>query len=125
MVLSCMVLGLFGKAKALIEFVLKAILGGLIIATASWLSEKSATFAAIVMGIPLSSFMVLIFAYYGGMDFDTMSKFSFETIYFVLLSLIFFVIFGFGIHYVGFWWSMIGGIVATVILFNLLIDKLV
>tara|TARA_B000000609_G_scaffold121882_1_gene95786 strand:- start:422 stop:571 length:150 start_codon:yes stop_codon:yes gene_type:complete len=43
------------------EFVIKAIIGGMIIATVSTVSEKYPTIGAFILGIPLASFVFCIF----------------------------------------------------------------
>ena len=48
------------------EFVLKAIIGGIVIATVSTVSERYPTIGAFILGIPLASFVSFIFMYYAG-----------------------------------------------------------
>ena len=48
------------------------------------------------------TFITLIIMYYSGVDFQTLKTFSFQTVYFVLISLIFFPIFV-SIYSLGFW----------------------
>jgi len=103
------------------EFILKAIISGVIVATVSAIAVRNATVAAVVMGIPLTALLSMLFMHYGGVDAATFAKFSFETVYFVLTSLVFFVIFGLCIGKLGFWPSMALGIVVTVILFNIVL----
>jgi len=103
------------------EFILKAVISGIIVATVSTVAQRSSTMAALLMGIPFTSFLAMVFMYYGGVDADTFAKFSFETIYFVLTSLIFFAIIGVTIKYIGFWYSVVLGAIVTIILYNLLL----
>jgi len=103
------------------EFLLKAVISGLIVATVSSLALKNVTFAAVIMGIPFTAFLSMAFMYYNGVDSNTFAHFSFQTIYFVLTSLVFFVIFGLGIGKLGFWPSMGLGIIVTIILFNIVL----
>jgi hypothetical protein len=103
------------------EFLFKALISGLIVATVSSLSLKNATIAAVVMGIPFTALLSMAFMYYNGVDSNTFAQFSFQTIYFVLTSLVFFVIFGLGIGKLGFWPSMGLGILVTIILFNIVL----
>lgn len=103
------------------EFLLKAIISGILVASVSMIAQRSATMAALLMGIPFTAFLAMFFMYFSGTDVETFSKFSFETIYFVLTSLIFFVIFGLTISHIGFWYSMFLGSAVTIILYNILL----
>lgn len=103
------------------EFLLKAVISGILVATVSTIAQRSATMAALLMGIPFTAFLAMFFMYFSGTEAHVFSKFAFETIYFVLVSLIFFVIFGIAIHQVGFWYSMLLGSTVTIILYNILL----
>ena len=103
------------------EFLLKAIASGVLVATVSSLAHRSATAAALLMGIPFTALMSMLFMYYGSVSDETLIKFSFETIYFVAVSLIFFAVFGILLPHIGFWYSMIAGIMLTAIAYNLLL----
>ena len=103
------------------EFILKVIISGLIVATVSMMAQRSATVAALLMGIPFTAFLAMIFMWYSGIDANTFAKFSFETTYFVLTSLVFFVIFGLLVTKIGFWCSVIAGLSVTIILYNILL----
>jgi len=103
------------------EFLLKAIASGVLIATVSSLAQRSATAAALLMGIPFTALMSMLFMYYGNVSDETLIKFSFETIYFVAVSLIFFAVFGVLFPYIGFWYSMVVGFVLTAIAYNVLL----
>ena len=50
------------------ELLIKAIIGGVVIATVSTVSQRYPTIGAFVLGIPLASFVSFIFMYYAGMD---------------------------------------------------------
>lgn len=95
------------------EFILKAIIGGLIIATVSTVSEKYPTIGAFILGIPLASIVSIIFMHYAGVDVETFKILSVHTVYFVLVSLLFFPIFVLMLSQYGFWWSMCVGISLT------------
>ena len=53
------------------EFLLKTLIGGLIIATVSTVSQRYPTVGAFILGIPLASFVSFIFLYYAGVDVQT------------------------------------------------------
>ena len=95
------------------EFLLKAIIGGAVIATVSTVSEKYPTIGAFILGIPLATFVSFIFMYYAGVDVQTFKTLSTQTVYFVLVSLLFFPIFVFMLPSYGFWASMITGTAIT------------
>jgi len=95
------------------ELLIKAIIGGIIIATVSTVSERYPTIGAFVLGIPLASFVSFIFLYYAGVDVETFKTLSIQTIYFVLISLLFFPIFVYVLPVYGFWMAMLFGTVIT------------
>ena len=95
------------------EFVLKAIIGGIVIATVSTVSERYPTIGAFILGIPLASFVSFVFMYYAGVDVQTFKTISIHTVYFVLVSLLFFPIFVFMLSQYGFWLSMLVGTMIT------------
>ena len=93
----------------MLDILIKSIIGGIIIGVVSTLVQKNPTAGAFIMGIPIVSFITLAMMWYAGVDFQTFKTFSFETIYFVLLSLTFFPTFIFLMPYIGFWFSSICG----------------
>ena len=95
------------------ELFIKAVIGGIIIATVSTVSEKYPTIGAFVLGIPLASFVSFIFLHYAGVDIQTFKTLSIQTVYFVLISLIFFPVFVYVLPYYGFWIAMSVGTVLT------------
>tara|TARA_B100001057_G_scaffold279451_1_gene279838 strand:- start:250 stop:573 length:324 start_codon:yes stop_codon:yes gene_type:complete len=95
------------------ELLIKAIIGGIVIATVSTVSEKYPTIGAFVLGIPLATFVSFIFMYYAGVDVNTFKTVSIQTVYFVAVSLLFFPIFVFMISQYGFWLSMLVGTAIT------------
>ena len=95
------------------EFLIKTIIGGIIIATVSGGSQKYPTIGAFVLGIPLASIVSFIFLYYAGVDVQTFKTLSIQTIYFVLISLLFFPIFVYLLPAYGFWVAMAIGCTVT------------
>jgi len=96
-----------------VELIIKAVIGGLIIATVSTVSERYPTIGAFILGIPLASFVSFVFLYYAGVDIQTFKTLSIQTIYFVLVSLLFFPIFVYTLPAYGFWIAMSVGCVIT------------
>jgi len=92
------------------ELLLKAIIGGIIIATVSTIGQRYPTIGAFVLGIPLATFVSFMFMYYAGVDVQTFKTISVHTVYFVLISLLFFPVFVFMLSSYGFWLSMISGV---------------
>ena len=95
------------------ELIIKAVIGGIIIATVSTVSERYPTIGAFILGIPLASFVSFVFLYYAGVDIQTFKTLSIQTIYFVLVSLLFFPIFVYTLPAYGFWIAMSVGCVIT------------
>ena len=95
------------------ELLIKAIIGGIVIATVSTVSERYPTIGAFVLGIPLATFVSFIFMYYAGVDVNTFKTVSMQTVYFVLISLLFFPIFVFMLSQYGFWLSMFAGTIVS------------
>ena len=95
------------------EFLIKTIIGGIIIATVSSVSQKYPTIGAFVLGIPLASIVSFIFLYYAGVDVQTFKTLSIQTIYFVLISLLCFPIFVYLLPAYGFWVAMAIGCTVT------------
>ena len=95
------------------ELLFKAIIGGIVIATVSTVSERYPTIGAFILGIPLATFVSFMFMYYAGVDVNTFKTVSIQTVYFVLISLLFFPIFVLMISHYGFWLSMLTGTVVT------------
>jgi len=95
------------------ELLIKAIIGGIVIATVSTVSERYPTIGAFILGIPLATFVSFTFMYYAGVDVNTFRTISIHTVYFVLISLLFFPVFVFMLPSYGFWLSMLSGTVIS------------
>tara|TARA_B110000858_G_scaffold169490_1_gene198674 strand:+ start:1116 stop:1442 length:327 start_codon:yes stop_codon:yes gene_type:complete len=104
------------------EFLLKAIIGGLVIAGVVTMAERgNPTVGALILGIPLASIVSLIFMHYSGVSPDVFSQLARETVYFVFVSLVFFPIFAYMVLHYGFWLSLSVALVVTFIaLYSLL-----
>ena len=95
------------------ELLIKAIIGGIVIATVSTVSQRYPTIGAFILGIPLATFVSFIFMHYAGVDVQTFKTLSIQTIYFVLISLLFFPIFVYLLPAYGFWLGMSIGCAVT------------
>ena len=98
------------KRVYLMELLIKAIIGGIIIATVSTVGQRYPTIGAFVLGIPLATFVSFIFMHYAGVDVQTFKTISIQTVYFVLISLLFFPVFVLMLPQYGFWLSTITGV---------------
>jgi len=107
------------------EFIIKAIVGGLIIAGVVTAAERgNPTLGALILGIPLGSIISISFMYYGGIQPEVFEQLAKETVYFVLVSLIFFPVFAYLIMHYGFWISMTVAITVTMTCLFLLLKYL-
>lgn len=96
------------------EFLLKAIIGGLVIAGVVTAAQRgNPTIGALILGIPLGSVISVIFMHYAGVQPEIFSQLARETIYFVLVSLIFFPIFAYTVLHYSFWFALSISLVVT------------
>jgi hypothetical protein len=76
------------------EFIIKSIVGGIIIASVVTVAQRgNPTLGALILGIPLTSVVSILFMYYSGVDVTVFTQLAKETIIFVLVSLVFFPLF--------------------------------
>jgi len=94
------------------DILIKSIIGGLIIGIVSTLAQKNPTAGAFIMGIPLVSFITLTIMHYSGVDYQTFKTFSYQTVYFVAVSLIFFPMFV-ALYNYNFWIALLGSATVT------------
>ena len=90
----------------MVDILIKSVIGGLIIGIVSTLAQKNPTAGAFIMGIPLVSFITLALMHYSGVDYQTFKTFSYQTVYFVAISLVFFPMFVFLYNY-NFWFALL------------------
>ena len=104
------------------EFLIKAVLGGLIIAGVVTAAERgNPTIGALILGIPIGSIISIIFMYYAGVTPEVFAQLARETVYFVLVSLVFFPLFAYMIMNQGFWFSLSISITVTLCALALLL----
>ena len=86
----------------LVDILIKSLIGGALIGIVSTIVHKSPTLGAFLMGIPFVSVITLLMMHHGGVPYETFRTFSYETVLFVALSLVFFPLFvwmyGFGFY---------------------------
>ena len=107
------------------EFLLKAIIGGLIIAGVVTAAERgNPTVGALILGIPLASLVSIVFMHFSGVSPEVFSQLARETVYFVMVSLIFFPIFAYMVMSYGFWLSLLLSISVTLLALYTLLQYL-
>jgi uncharacterized membrane protein (GlpM family) len=107
------------------EFLLKAIIGGLIIAGVVTAAERgNPTVGALILGIPLASLVSIVFMHFSGVSPEVFSQLARETVYFVMVSLIFFPIFAYMVLSYGFWLSLLLSISVTLLALYTLLQYL-
>lgn len=73
------------------EFVMKIILSGMIIAFASWLAGKNPVLAGFMIALPLMSMLSILFTYWQYRDMEKINQFASSIFVAVPVSLTFFV----------------------------------
>ena len=72
-------------------FIVKIILSGIIIATASWLAGKNPVLAGFIIALPLMSMLSIFFTYWEYRDMEKINEFATSIFVAVPLSLTFFI----------------------------------
>lgn len=107
------------------EFVIKAILGGLIVAGVVSAAERgNPTIGALILGVPLGSIISVIFMHMSGVQPEIFSQLAKETIYFVFVSLVFFPVFAYLVLHYNFWISLLISVSVTLFCLFLLLKYL-
>ena len=104
----------------MVDILIKSVVGGLLIGIVSTIAQKNPTAGAFIMGIPLVSFITLVIMHYSGVDFQTLKTFSYQTVYFVLVSLVFFPLF-IWFYPGGFWVALISSATGVGIMMAILV----
>ena len=93
---------------------LKALLSGAIIAAASELARRSSLLGAVLISLPLTSILALIWLYRDTGDTGEISELSWAILWVIVPSLVFFVALPFGLGAgLGFWPALTVACVAT------------
>ena len=96
----------------LVDILIKSLIGGALIGIVSTIVHKSPTLGAFLMGIPFVSVITLLMMHHGGVPFETFRTFSYETVLFVALSLVFFPLFVW-LYGSGFYIALVSSAVVT------------
>ena len=96
------------------EFILKSIVGGIIIASVVTLAQRgNPTLGALILGLPLTTVISLVFMYYSGVDTIVFVELSKQAIAFIVISLVFFPLFAFLVSIYAFWPSLTVSMLTT------------
>lgn len=92
----------------------KVFVSALIIVIVTEVSKKSTRLAAFLVSLPLTSLLAFLWLYFEGEEVEKISELSEETLWLVIPSLLFFVVFPFCIKKGwGFSWSFSVGVFVT------------
>ena len=84
-------------------FVLKALLSGAIVATASELARRSSLAGAVLISLPLTSILALIWLYRDTNLTEEAAALSWSILWVIVPSLVFFVVLPLALRTMGFW----------------------
>lgn len=97
-------------------FLLKTLISALLIAGASELGKRSTVAGAILVSLPLTSLLAMLWLWHDTRDPARLASFSMDIFWLVIPSLALFVVLAWllraGFH---FWWSFAGAIAATLV----------
>lgn len=104
------------------QFIIKVIISALIIAIVSKVSQRSATIGAILVSLPLTSILALIWLFNDTKDVQKVIDLSESIFWIVIPSLVFFLALSYFLKQdMKFHWAMILSSVITIISYNIYI----
>ena len=74
------------------KFILNVLISALIIATVAYVGKRYSLFAALLLALPLTSMLAIVFLYYETKDIQKISELSYGIFWLVLPTLLFFLI---------------------------------
>jgi len=80
-------------------------------------AKRSARLGALIAALPLVTIITVVVLYSGGEKTAKLSEFSVHTFWYVLITLPLLLIFPWFLDRIGFWWALIGSIIATMAIF--------
>ncbi len=102
------------------QLVVKALVSGVLVAAASEVARRSSLLGAVIISLPITSILALIWLYRDTGDTAQVSAFSWSILWVIVPSVVFFVVLPVCIgRGVGFAWSMVTACVATAIAYGL------
>ena len=95
--------------------VLKALVSGVIIALASELARRSSLLGAILISLPLTSILALVWLYRDTRDTDEVADLSWSILWVIVPSVVFFIVLPLALRSVAFWPALLLACGATAI----------
>ena len=96
-------------------FLLKILISALLIAGASELARRSTIAGAILVSLPLTSLLAILWLWRDTHDAERIASFSIDILWLVLPSLLLFIVLPFGLRLGwGFWTSLGAAVIATI-----------
>ena len=92
---------------------LKALLSGVVIAVASEVARRSSLLGAVLLSLPLTSILAMIWLYRDTRDTDKVSSLSWSILWVIVPSLVFFVALPLLLRAVAFWPALLLACAAT------------
>ena len=104
----------------IVYLVLKALLSGVIVAAASELARRSSLLSAVLISLPLTSILAMLWLYRDTRDANEVVDLSWSILWVILPSLVFFVVLPLALRGgVGFWPALVGACAATALAYGL------
>lgn len=97
------------------DVLLKAVLSGAIVAAASELARRSSLLAAVLISLPLTSILALVWLYRDTRDAGEAASLSWSILWVIVPSLVFFVVLPLGLRRLDFWPALLLACAATAI----------
>jgi hypothetical protein len=90
-----------------VYLVLKALLSGILIAVASEVARRSSLLGAVLISLPLSSILALIWLYRDTRDTTEVAELSWSILWVIVPSVVFFVVLPLALRSLAFWPSLV------------------
>ena len=111
--------------KAMFYYILKFLISALIIVLISEIAKRHSGFAALIASLPLTSLLAIIWMHFDGADSTQIAGLSGQIFWLVLPSLVLFLLLPVLLKQgLGFWLSLGFSVVATIILYFVLLPLL-
>lgn len=102
------------------QFLLKTLVSALLIAAASELAKRSTVFGALIVSLPLTSLLAMLWLWRDTHDAARLAAYSLDIFWLVLPSLVLFLVLPLLLRAgYGFWLSLGGGVLATLAAYGL------
>ena len=97
---------------------LKALLSGAIVAIASEVARRSSLLGAVLISLPLTSILAVIWLYRDTRDTEGVAALSWSILWVVVPSLVFFVVLPLALRALPFWQSLLLACIATALAYG-------